>query len=596
MNSRYNNIITRTSHHCTPWRGILLFIIYHLSFIISIPVALSSCAIQDDIPYPIVETEITAFEVEGICDEQGEDGGTAIIDNADRTIEVYVNDLVDITNLKVTNLEVTNDAIVIIDSIIRRKSDIFPTNGLPVIQRANQFYIDCSEELPITLRTWQDYEWTVYVSQIINREVEIEGQVGDAVIDANTHTAVIYVSKNTDLTRIKVHKFNLGGTHGTVTPDPTREESVDFTSTKEYEVRNAWNLAVATTWKVRVFQTDEIVEPTVSSSTSENGASVVSGTRPNGVVPVVEYRAESESDWTTVPASDVKYPTSTTYQVEFKNLHSNIKYFYQVTFNGTTLEGEPFYFEGEQLENSSFDEWHIEGEGKKALYLPWAEDKQCYWDTGNHGATTVGASNSTYVDEGGRRYANLQSKFVANMKFAAGNIFTGSYLATDVTNGILSFGRPFTSRPTQMEFEFQYKTSTINRTGGSWEDAWGKYISRSLYEGLKGQPDSCSVYIVLGDWNPERYENTLCPYIIRTRPNEGELHLMDFKDSHVIGYAQMTCGDDIPTWTKKTLDIQYLNNRTPTTVVVVVASSKYGDYFTGGDESLMKIDNIKLLY
>ena len=593
MNSRYNNIITRISHHRTPWRDTLLYIIYHLSFIISLPIVLSSCAIKDDIPYPIVETEITVFEVEGMCDEQGEDDGTAIIDKSDRTIEVYVNDMVDITNLKVTNLEVTNDATVIIDSIIRRKSDTFPTNGLPVIQRANQFYIDCSEELPITLRTWQDYEWTVYVTQVINREVEVEGQVGDAVVDANTHTAVLYVSKNTDLARIKVHKLNLGGTHGTVTPDPTQKEFIDFTMSQTYEVRNAWNLAASTTWKVYVYQTDEKVEPTISSSTSNKGASIISGMRPNGVVPVVEYRAENDADWTTVSASDVKYPTSTTYQVELKDLHSFIKYLYRVTFDGKTLEGEPFYFEGEQLENSNFDEWHIEGEGRNALYLPWDTGNKCYWDTGNHGATTVGSSNSTYVDEDGRRYANLQSRYIV-IKFAAGNIFTGEYLDTDGTDGILSFGRPFTSRPVQMELEFQYKTSTINRTGGDWKEAWGKYITRSLYERLKGQPDSCSVYIALGDWEPERYEGTLCPYLIRTRASE--LHLMDFKNSHLIGYAQMTCGDNVTTWTKRTLDIRYLNDRTPTTVIVVASSSKYGDYFTGGEESLLKIDNIQLIY
>ena len=569
------------------------FVLLYLSLFSLLLLTLSSCAIVDDIPYPIIDTEITAFEVEGMCDATGEDAGTATIDKTTRTIDIFVNDMVDITNLKVTNLEVTNDALVIIDSIIRRNSDTFPTNGLPVIQRSNPFHVNCSAGLPILLRTWQDYEWTVKVSQIINRDVELEGQVGDAVVDANTHTVVVYVSKNTDLTKVKVRKLSLGGTHGTVTPDPTQKDVVDFTMAQTYEVRNAWNLSVSTKWKVYVYQTDEKVEPTVSSTTSENGASVISGMRPNGVVPVVEYRAESDADWIVVPSEDVKLPTSTSYMVEFKNLHSFIKYHCQVTFNGKTLEGEPFYFEGEQLKNGNFDEWHIEGEGRSALYLPWGASDAPYWDTGNHGATTVGASNSTYVDEDGRRYANLQSKYIV-IKFAAGNIFTGSYLKTDGTNGILSFGRPFTSRPAQMQFEIQYKTSTITRTGGDWQDAWGSYITRSLYEGLKGQPDSCSVYIALGDWEPERYGSTLCPYLIRTRTSE--LHLMDFKNSHLIGYAQMTCGDNITTWTKKTLDIRYFNDRTPTTIIVVASSSKYGDYFTGGEESLLKIDNIQLIY
>ena len=58
----------------------------------------------------------------------------------------------------------------------------------------------------------------------------------------------------------------------------------------------------------------------------------------------------------------------------------------------------------------------------------------------------------------------------------------------------------------------------------------------------------------------------------------------------------MTCGEDVSTWTTKTLDIAYRNDRTPTTVIVVASSSKYGDYFTGGEESLLKVDNFKLKY
>ena len=69
---------------------------------------LSSCAIKDDIPFPIVEGAITAFEVEGQCDAEGNDGGTAVIDNNARMVNVYVNDLVDISNLRIKRMEVSN--------------------------------------------------------------------------------------------------------------------------------------------------------------------------------------------------------------------------------------------------------------------------------------------------------------------------------------------------------------------------------------------------------------------------------------------------------------------------------------------------------
>ena len=254
---------------------------------------------------------------------------------------------------------------------------------------------------------------------------------------------------------------------------------------------------------------------------------------------------------------------------------------------------------GMQLDNSSFDEWSIvSGSSGKDCYQPWGEGKTPYWDTYNTFATTFSVSNSTYTDEDGRRYANLQTKYLV-VKLVAGAIFTGSYLEVDGTNSVLSLGRPFTERPTKMKFDFQYHSSTINRTGGTWKDAWGDYVSQSVYESLKGQPDSCQIYIALGDWEPVDYVDKsggahTCPYLIRTRPSQ--LHLFDPNDPHIIGYAQMTCGKDISSWTTETMDIHYRSDKTPKYIIVYATSSKYGDFSTGGEMSELKLDNIELLY
>ena len=71
---------------------------------------------------------------------------------------------------------------------------------------------------------------------------------------------------------------------------------------------------------------------------------------------------------------------------------------------------------------------------------------------------------------------------------------------------------------------------------------------------------------------------------------------MDMHSSNLIGYGQMTCGEDVSSWTTQTIDIHYYNDRTPTTIIVVAASSKYGDYFTGGEGSQLKVDDFKLIY
>ena len=551
-----------------------------------------SCAIPDDIPYPTVEAEITDIDVEGLCEGPSEEGSSVVIDAPKKRIKVYVDDLVDVAHLKIKNISTTNDAAVIVGDTVLFPSSTYPTGKLPVHSQGMFVRLDCRHPLPVILRTWQDYEWTLTVEQIIQRTVEVEGQVGNAVVDPDSRVAIIYVNQSQDLSKIKVNKFSLGGEHGTVTPDPTKQAYVDFTTFRRFNVKYGWS-DTTYPWTVYVYTTEASVEATAAQAPNAKGAAVISGTRPNGVNPTVEYKAATDAAWTAVDPSEVRYPTSTSYEVVLNKLHTDVQYVYRVTFNGKVIEGEAFYFQGEQLENSSFENWTVQDKNGNQLYLPWGADDEPYWDSGNHGATTVGSSNTTYVDEDGRRYANLQSKYIV-IKFAAGNIFTGKYLKTDGSNGVLSFGRPFTSRPQKLQFDFQYQTSPITRTGGDWKDVWSKYISRSMYENIKGEPDSCSVYIALGDWEPEDYNGTACPYLIRTKASE--FQVLDKKDPHTIAYAQMTCGENVTSWKTEQLTLEYYNDRTPKYIIVVAASSKYGDYFTGGENSLMKVDDFKLIY
>ena len=50
-------------------------------------------------------------------------------------------------------------------------------------------------------------------------------------------------------------------------------------------------------------------------------------------------------------------------------------------------------------------------------------------------------------------------------------------------------------------------------------------------------------------------------------------------------------------WMKVTLPLEYNNyTTTPTHIVISAASSRLGDYFTGGAGSTMYLDDIELLY
>ena len=200
----------------------------------------------------------------------------------------------------------------------------------------------------------------------------------------------------------------------------------------------------------------------------------------------------------------------------------------------------------------------------------------------------MGNSNSTPTDDtstGHGKAAHLESKYIV-IKFAAGNIFTGSYLRTDGTNGILGFGRPFKAFPSKLSFDYKYNSEIINKVG----DEAMRY--------MEGRPDSCQIYITL--WHIEaneyeEYNGEKFPLIIRTRPSER--HLFSPNDKRVVAYAQLTQGNDVNEWTSHTLELKYKDNkRVPTHIQVVASSSKYGDYFTGGVGSLLVLDNLKLHY
>lgn len=569
--------------------------IYSLTTALFASLLLTSCAIKDDIPYPIVEASITAFKVQGQCDENDNGFAAATINKKDATVDILVSDTVSLDRVRILQMEVSNNATIIPDEGVSLHPDLFPSKGFERPASTDNTWIDLSQRsASFTLHTYQDYEWKVRVKQVIIREVEISGQVGEAVIDPVNCNIVVYVNGKQDLKNITITKFKPAGQHGIVSPDPVGAGPMDFSQKQTFNITPG-NATKSESWKMFVYHTEEEEQTSVKAFVRNNSATV-SGSCPTGSTPVVEYRRVGDDEWTQVPQDHV-IVSGSKYTAEITGLTPGGSYEFRMRIGDTVASTDASSYTTiapQQLENSSFDEWHTEGSGTSTLYLPWAEGGKSYWDTGNHGATTVGASNSTYVNEGGRRFANLESKYIV-IKFAAGNIFTGEYIETDGTNGVLSFGRPFTAFPTKMRFDYKYRTSTINRTGGDWKEAYGNYITRSLYEGLKGQPDSCSVYIALGDWEPVMYKDIECPYLIRTRPSA--LHLFDLNDPHLIAFGQMTQGRDVSTWTTETININYrVRDRQPKYIIVVASSSKYGDYFTGGEGSQLQIDNLELLY
>ena len=147
-------------------------------------------------------------------------------------------------------------------------------------------------------------------------------------------------------------------------------------------------------------------------------------------------------------------------------------------------------------------------------------------------------------------------------------------MRTDGTNGVLSFGRAFTERPTRVRGYLKYTTAPISH-------------AINEYKPLIGQPDTCIVWCALID--------AAEPFEIRTNPSNRQLFNPDAED--VIAYGKIEYGENVASYSPFEFKLNYKStSRVPKYILLTASASKYGDYFTGGAGSTLWLDDIELLY
>lgn len=530
-----------------------------------------SCAIENDIPYPIVEASIESMIVEG---QRGADSNVfaeATINKSARTVTIYVNDSVDVTKLKVTCLKITPGAELIPDSTACVDFQKFPTEGfasLDSIPASSNTRMDFSSPVHFTLRTYQDYVWTVSVQQLIQRDVEVEGMT-DCVIDDNSRVVIVYVGQDQDLTNLNVTKMNLGGEFGTVSPDPTVIK--DYSSPVKFYVRRSWE-EYSYEWTVYVYKDSEEAGGGTAEAFAMTTRATVNGKIQSGKTPVVEYCKQNATSWTTVPAANVSV-SGNSFTATLTGLSASTTYKYRISVDGTADNEQTFTTAAATpLENGSMEEWSQDDK----QWNPWATGKDAFWGTGNPGAAAFIGNLTTPTDESVKGKAALLETKNAVIKLGAGNIFTGDF-ALDGLNGLLHFGRSFSSFPTALRLYYKYTPATIDMIG----DNVGDLAS------LKGQTDMFHIYIALSDKSE--------PYEIRNNPKNRQL--FDSNDANIIAYGEYFSSESVTSYKKLEIPLEYRSmNRTPKYIIIVASSSKYGDYYIGGVGSKLWLDEMELVY
>lgn len=298
-----------------------------------------------------------------------------------------------------------------------------------------------------------------------------------------------------------------------------------------------------------------------------------------------EYQKSGTSDWQIVTAEVVE---GNEYKAKLSGLTPNTQYHYRLAYrNGSEeyVSGATGTFTTETqtpLYNGGFEYWNK----SESIWYP-NESGVSFWDSSNPGsAGMMGESYNVTTREstirhGGDYSAKLASKYVI-IKFAAASMYTGKFGELVGTKGAkLNWGNSFNVRPTSLRGYFQYAPGIINNV----EDNIPAKVE-------KGETvDLCSIYIVL---------TTKTFHVDNTKMDQFPVFANMGLSDGVVAYAELPISECVSTngqWKEFNLQLKYRDLATkPTHIIIVCSSSKYGDYFTGSDSSVLYLDDFELVY
>lgn len=311
-----------------------------------------------------------------------------------------------------------------------------------------------------------------------------------------------------------------------------------------------------------------------------------------------KYRKAGESAWNEAVATGAngaprrtRANKGTAYSVTLSGLEPGTTYEYKA-FADDFESGAVLTFKTEDkyiIPNASMESWSTYQAktmlGDRTVTFPGTGDVTTHWDSGNEGAATANGiltDKSTDMVHSGTYSARLESKIMFKM-IAAGNLFFGDYVKTDGTNGVLALGREYNgSHPTKLRVYANYRPGT----NLSIKDDNKDYVGDLTASGC----DNGQIYVAL----------TVGTVDIRTNPKDRKLFNVD--DEQVLAYGQVTWKEAFgPDGQLQMIEIpiEYkANARTtrPTHLIITCCASKFGDFFSGAEGSVMYLDDFELVY
>ncbi len=522
---------------------------------------ITSCVFDNDMSYPKIIADFIEFNVEGAVSTK--------IDIEERTVNIVLNEASDINAVKINNMTLSE--------------------GAECDTELGDSIIDLSKPYIITLKTFQDYEWTILASQPIDRHINCSNKAEEVLFNLDEKTAVVYVTTSQALNTIEFTSIKLEpeGSEiiSTIGKELINEEFKDV----EVEVNLPMTLNCALARKFKVLYKGEEIIWTVSVQHIEIEVEIqdVNAWSHHAFIkaaydgqgrPVIKYKKTSGNEW--VSFEDFDY-SSTKIETKLDGLEPNTEYDIKLV-NGDD-ESKVINFTTEvaaQIPNMNFDKWNVvykNEDDKKGVWYP-NEEGNNIWGSANPGTASLGNNLTTPVSANlvvsgeGKQAARLLSSTTVGL-LASGNIFTGEFIKISGLGAELNWGVPFESRPKALTGYYKYTPKIIDKV-------------KSPYTHLKGLADTCQIVVLLTDWEK--------PFIINTNDKV----FVDYEnDEGIIALGMINGSSTNGEYTNFTLDLEYRDlTRKPKYAVIVGASSKYGDYFTGAVGSELLLDEFSFIY
>ncbi|MBB6462642.1 PCMD domain-containing protein [Flammeovirga kamogawensis] len=510
--------------------------------VVSTLVLFISC-IKNDIPFPYIFGEIIYFEIEG-------QEGLSLISAEEQVVEVTMPFGTDLSKLKIDSISVTKDA---------------------TYSPSKEVLNDFTNEVEITVSTYQDYLWKVRVlngdMQLVINSFEIEGQVSSTIDTANNIIQVI-MPVNTNLDDLSITTFEYSPSAASISPaiEDVKDfsEDVVFLFNEEEE------------WIVKVYEEGQIIE--IHSFEIENQISSTINISTNNIDVIMPNGTDISNlnilsfDYSPASASINPSPDSVTdfsEDVTFQ-FNESINWTIHVSVDSTPIEGD-------QIPFSDFSTWFQEGTGTKSFYLPGnALDTQ--WRSGDKGAAdlifkTYPQTVTPYPNKENPEYALLETKTAVGV-IAAGSLFVGHIQGSGLTDIAIDFGIPFTDRPLSFTTMYQYMPKTYD----------------------DGIVDECDMYVILQVREGDKR------YRLATAWHRSDRNMVDFESitlPFVYGNSNELASYMMPSTNNEEMPEEgFYNNLSaqPTHIIVVFASSAHGASYKGGVGSKLSVKGLELNY